>query len=220
MKSYPLTLIGLEHKRCVVVGGGSIAVRKITGLIAAGARPVVISPTIKPALNSMLKAGLIEYTPRKFHPSDLEDTFLVIAATKDPELNQQVWEAARRAGALINVVDTPQMCDFFNPAVVRRGDFLVSISTGGNAPMLASRIRQELEACFGHEYEILAAWCAAIRPILLEVFPDPKERKSHWRALLDSPVLSLLSTGRMGEARAWIEENLGAHIADSLPSEP
>jgi precorrin-2 dehydrogenase/sirohydrochlorin ferrochelatase len=220
MKSYPITLIGLEHKRCVVVGGGSVAVRKITGLIAAGARPVVISSTIKPALNSMLKAGLIEYIPRKFHPSDLEDAFLVIAATRDPELNQQVWEAARRAGALVNVVDTPQMCDFFNPAVVRRGDFLVSISTGGNAPMLASHVRQELEARFGHEYEVLTAWCAAIRPILLEIFPDPKERKFHWRTLLGSPVLSLLSTGREDEARAWIEEKLGTRVADSLPPKP
>jgi len=215
-----VNLVGLEDKRCVVVGGGAVAARKAARLIAGGARPVVISPTIQPDLAAMQTAGQIERIPRGYHSGDLEDAFLVIAATDDPALNRQVWEAVCREGILVNVVDSPPMCNFFTPAVVQRGDFVVSISTGGNTPALASRLRRELENRFGQEYAVLAAWCSSIRPVMLEVFPDPEERKAQWYALVDSPVLALLSAGQYTEARAWIEENLGGRLADLLSPEP
>lgn len=220
MKSYPVNLVGLDDRRCVVVGGGAIAARKVAGLIAAGVRPVVISPTLQEDLVELQSTSKIEHLPRGYHPGDLEGAFLVIAASDDPALNQQVWEAASGAGILVNVVDSPAMCNFFTPAVVRRGDFVLSIATGGTAPALGARLRWEMESSFGSEYETMTNWCAALRPVMMEVFSDPHERAAGWYALVDSPVLNLLAAGQFAKARAWIAENLGEQLAEVLPSEP
>ncbi|MFQ5578740.1 MAG: bifunctional precorrin-2 dehydrogenase/sirohydrochlorin ferrochelatase [Anaerolineae bacterium] len=217
MKTYPVNLVGLENERCLVIGGGAVAEGKVMGLVAAGARPIVISPAITPTLAALAAESRIEHRPRPFSPQDVTGAFLVIAATNDPELNRQVWEAARRQGALVNVVDAPAQCHFYAPSLVRRGDFVVSISTGGAAPALAARSRRELEARFGPEYEIMAAWCAAVRPAVQDAFPDPDERKARWYALVDSPVLALLGNGRIAEARAWVAQIMGAEVAACLP---
>ncbi|NOY97819.1 MAG: bifunctional precorrin-2 dehydrogenase/sirohydrochlorin ferrochelatase [Chloroflexi bacterium] len=195
-----------------MIGGGAVAARKAAGLVAAGARPVVISPTLHAELENMRAAGQIEHFPRPYQPGDLEGAFLVIAATEDPGLNRQVGEACRRAGVLVNVVDSPQECNFIAPAVVRRGDFVVSISTGGTAPALAARTRATLEARFGREYEAMTALCAAIRPAMRTAFPDPAERKARWYALINSPVFFLLVSGRVSDARAWAEAMLGTRL--------
>jgi precorrin-2 dehydrogenase/sirohydrochlorin ferrochelatase len=217
MKGYPINLVGLESQRCVVIGGGEVAERKITGLISAGAQPIVISSEPAPGLAELLEKGQIDHIDREYRPGDLEGAFLVIVATDDLELNRQIWEEACLQNTLVNVVDAPHLCNFHVPSVVKRGDFTVSISTGGAAPALAVRTRQELETQFGHEYTILTAWCAAIRPAMLEAFPDFKERKTHWYALVDSPVLTFLAQGQILEARAWIGRVLGPYVAGFLP---
>lgn len=220
MRTYPLNLVGLEDRRCVVVGGGTVAARKAAGLVAAGARPVVISPALGDDLMDMQTAGQVEHIPRGYLPGDLEGAFLVIAATGDPALNRQIWERGSGEGALVNVVDAPERCHFFAPAIVRRGDLVVGISTGGTAPALAARIRAELEERFGNEYETMTAWCAAIRPGMQDVFPNPEERIEYWYALIDSPVLAHLTAGRIRQARAWVAENLGERLAELVPPEP
>jgi siroheme synthase-like protein len=217
MKTYPINLVGLDKARCLVIGGGAVAGSKVMGLVAAGARPIVISPTITPNLAMLAADGRIEHWPRPYHSQDIAGAFLVIAATNDPELNQQVWEVACQRGALVNVVDAPHLCNFYAPSVVRQGDFVISISTGGAVPALAARMRQELETHFGPAHGILVAWCAAIRPAVLDAFPDSAERKARWYALVDSPVLSLLAGGRFVEARAWIIKIMGADVASFLP---
>ncbi len=218
MKTYPINLVGLKNERCLVIGGGAVAEGKVMGLITAGARPIIISPAITPNLAALAAAGRVEYRSRAVCPQDVAGAFLVIVATDDPELNRQVWPAARQQGALVNVVDAPPLCNFYAPAVVRRGDFVLTVSTGGAAPALAARTRQELEARFGPEYETLVAWCAAIRPAVLNVDPNPAERKERWYALVDSPVLSLLANGRTAAARAWVAKIMGEEIATFLPS--
>lgn len=220
MKSYPLNLVGLENRRCLVVGGGTVAARKAAGLIAAGARPVVISPVLGADLREMQMENQIEHLPRGYRRGDLSGAFLVIAATDVPALNRQIWEQGNGEGALVNVVDSPEMCHFFVPAIVQRGDFVVAVSTGGTAPALAARLRRELEGQFGREYETLTAWCGSIRSEMREVFSDPAERKERWYTLVDSPVLTHLAAGRTRQARAWIAENLGERLADLLPPEP
>ncbi len=217
MKTYPVNLVGLENERCLVIGGGAVAESKVIGLMAAGARPIVISPALTPHLAALATAGQIEHQPRAARPQDVAGAFLVIVATDDPALNRQMWSAARQQGALVNVVDVPLLCNFYVPAVVRRGDFVLSISTGGAAPALAARTRQKLEAHFGPEYETLAAWCAAIRPALLAACPHPTERKDRWYALVDSPVLPLLADGRTAAARAWVAQIMGEEVAAFLP---
>ncbi len=219
MKSYPLNLVGLENQRCLVIGGGEVAARKAAGLVAAGARPVVISPSLHPELKEMLAAGQIEHLARPYQPDDLRGAFLVIAATADPDVNRQIGKACREAGALVNVVDSPQECTFIAPAVVRRGDFVISISTGGTAPALAARLRAQLETRFGQQYGALVALCASLRPAMRAAFPDPEERKARWYALIDSPVLSLLAAGRDSEAHAQVEALLGVPLDEGLPLE-
>ena len=217
MKTYPINLVGLERKRCLVIGGGEVAAGKVLGLVEAGARPVVISPAITPELASLAAEDRIEYQARSFDPQDVAGAFLVIAATDDPALNRQVWETGCRQGALVNVVDAPPLCHFFAPALIRRGDFAISIATGGAAPALAARVRRELETRFGPAYEIMTDWCAAIRPAVKEAFADPDERKKRWVALVDSPLLALLADGRIAEARAVVAQTMGAVVAASLP---
>lgn len=216
MQTYPINLVGLEDRRCIVVGGGKVAERKVAGLIAAGARPVVISPALQEGLDDMLKAGLIEHVPRGYMPGDLAGAFLVIAAAGDAMVNHQVGVAATHERILVNVVDCPHLCNYYTPAVVRRGDLVVSISSGGNAPALASQLRREIERSIGEEYEIMVDWCASIRPLMRERFPNPDERKARWYALVNSPVLPLISAGKYDQARKWIEENLGTRLADLL----
>lgn len=216
MRSYPIHLVGLENQRCLVIGGGEVAARKAAGLVAAGAHPLLISPSLHPQLNDMLVVGQIEHLTRPYQPGDLQDAFLVIAATTDPHINRQIGETCRKMGVLVNVVDAPKECNFIAPAVVRQGDFVVSISTGGATPALAARIRAQLETQFGPHYGAMVALCAAIRPAMRAAFPDPEERKAHWYELVDSPVLSLLAAGRDSEARALIEAILETHL-DEIP---
>jgi siroheme synthase-like protein len=217
VKTYPVNLIGLEKKRCLVIGGGEVATGKVLGLIEAGVRPVVISPTITPELAALAIEGQIEHRPRPFASQDVAGAFLVIAATNHPEVNQQVWEAACQQGALINVVDAPPLCHFYAPSVIRHGDFVVSIATGGTAPALAARARSQLATRFGPAYGILADWCGVIRPAVKEAFPDPVERKARWYMLVDSPVLDYLADGRFADARASVAKIMGTAVADSLP---
>ena len=219
MKSYPVNLIGLENRRCVVVGGGAVAARKAAGLVAAGARPVVVSPSLHRELAALHRAGHIEHLERQFQEEDLRDAFLVIAASDDTVLNRRIWKLAQARGILVNVVDAPAMCNFFAPAVVRRGDFTVSIATGGAAPALAAQVRKELAAQFGDEYQTLTAWCAAMRPMMQELFPEATARTARWHALVASPVLDLLAAGQQAKAREWIAKNLRAELAARLPPE-
>ena len=218
MKTYPVNLVGLEKKRCLVIGGGAVAGGKVLGLIEAGARPIVISPAITPELAALAAEDRIEYQARPFDAQDVAGAFLVIAATDDPALNREVWEAGCRQGALVNVVDAPPLCHFYAPSLIRRGDFVVSIASGGAAPALAARVRRELETRFGPAYGILVDWCGAIRPAVKEAFSDPDERKKRWVALVDSPLLDLLADGRIAEARAVVVQTMGAVVAASLPS--
>lgn len=220
MNNYPINIVNLPQKRCIVVGGGRVAARKVAGLIAAGARPVVISPSLHPALETKLAAEQFEHASRRYHPDDLEGVFLVIAATDDPELNRQIWEQGCREGTLVNVVDCPERCHFFAPAILRRGNFVISISTGGTAPALASHTRRELERRYGPEYETITNWCESIRPRMPDLIPDSDERKARWVALVNSPVLSLLSGGEISKARAWFDKILGARQDDKAPLEP
>ncbi|MFV2045225.1 MAG: bifunctional precorrin-2 dehydrogenase/sirohydrochlorin ferrochelatase, partial [Anaerolineales bacterium] len=180
--------------------------------VAAGACPIVISPTIVPGLTTLLAEGRIEYWPRKYQPEDMVGAFLVIVATDNSALNTRICKAARQQGALVNVVDDPHLCNFYAPSVVRRGNFVISISTGGAAPALAAHIRQELEAQYGSEYEAFVAWCAAVRSAVVDDHPDPVERRARWYELVDSPVLSLMAEGSLSEAHAWVSRIMGDRI--------
>ena len=143
----------LESRACLVVGAGIVAQGKIQGLIAERASVEVVAPEATAQIRQWAKAGVIAWNQRAFQPGDLEGKFLVVVATSSRDVNKRVFTEAHARGILCNAVDDPSNCDFYYPAVVRRGDLQIAISTAGQSPALAQRIRQELEKKFGPEYE-------------------------------------------------------------------
>jgi len=151
-KMFPIFL-KLESRACLVVGAGIVAQGKIQGLIAERASVEVVAPEATAQIRQWAKAGVIAWNQRAFQPGDLEGKFLVVVATSSRDVNKRVFTEAHARGILCNAVDDPSNCDFYYPAVVRRGDLQIAISTAGQSPALAQRIRQELEKKFGPEYE-------------------------------------------------------------------
>ena len=175
-KVFPLFL-KLENRPCLVVGAGNIAESKIAGLLEADAAVRVIAPEATPQVQSWAQAGNLDWHPRPFQPADLQGMFLVVAATSSTPVHEEIFAEARRLGVLCNVVDVPRLCDFYYPAVVRRGSLQIAISTAGESPALAQRLRKELEIQFGPEYE---AWVAAIGQARAEIAAknmSPEDRK-------------------------------------------
>jgi precorrin-2 dehydrogenase / sirohydrochlorin ferrochelatase len=158
MKLFPL-FVKLEGRRCLVVGAGTIAESKISGLVDTGAQVRVVAPKATAKIRSWARARKIEWQRRGFAPADLDSAFLVVAATSSTQVHEQIFVEAQRRGVLCNVVDVPHLCDFYYPAVVRRGALQIAISTTGQSPALAQRLRKELDRQFGPEYE---EWLKAI----------------------------------------------------------
>jgi precorrin-2 dehydrogenase/sirohydrochlorin ferrochelatase len=167
----------LARRRCLVVGAGTVAESKIAGLLDTGALITVVAPQATPNVRSWAGSGKIAWRERPFEPSDLDDVFLVVAATSWTELHQQIFREATQRGVLCNIVDVPELCDFYYPAVVQRGALQIAISTEGNSPALAQRLRKELEAQFGPEWEYWVEHLAAERDKVLAEITDPEHRK-------------------------------------------
>lgn len=166
----------LTGKQVLVVGAGKVGEPKIGGLLDTGAQVRVIALQASPAVREWAREGRIELEVRGFAPEDLEGTFLAVVATSSRTLNERIYHEAQERGVLCNVVDVPDLCDFFYPAVVRRGDLQIAISTAGQSPSLAQKIRQQLEKQFGPAY---AAWVVELgetRKLILASDLD-KERK-------------------------------------------
>jgi precorrin-2 dehydrogenase/sirohydrochlorin ferrochelatase len=157
----------LAGKQCLVVGAGKVGEPKIGGLIDTGARIHVVAITASDQVREWADAGKIELELRAFSPSDLDGKFLAVVATASRSLNELVYREAQQRGALCNVVDVPELCDFFYPAVVRRGDLQIAISTGGQSPSLAQKLRQQLERQFGDGYTAWVEQLGATRRLVL-----------------------------------------------------
>jgi precorrin-2 dehydrogenase/sirohydrochlorin ferrochelatase len=145
----------LEGRNVLVVGAGKVGEPKIAGLLETRARIRVVSLDATPTVREWARAGKIQLELRRFEPVDLDGTFLAVVATNSRTLNERIYREAQQRGTLCNVVDVPDLCDFYYPSVVRRGDLQIAISTAGQSPSLAQKIRQQLEKQFGPAY---AAW--------------------------------------------------------------
>ena len=168
--------VKLAGKRVLVVGAGKVGEPKIAGLLETGARIHVVSLEASPAVRGWAREGKIELELRPFHADDLDGIFLAVVATSSRTLNERVYDEARRRGILCNVVDVPDLCDFFYPSVVRRGDLQIAVSTAGNSPSLAQKIRQQLEKQFGPGYADWVRELGETRKLILASDLD-KERK-------------------------------------------
>ncbi|MDT8307206.1 MAG: bifunctional precorrin-2 dehydrogenase/sirohydrochlorin ferrochelatase [Anaerolineae bacterium] len=192
MKGYPVFLNDLDQRRCVVVGGSAEAERKVAGLLECEANITVIAAAVTPQLRAWAEAGRIGWLARPYRRGDLKDAFLVICDGANPEVNAQVWQEGEEGGALVNVMDDIPHCNFIAGSVVRRGPLVIAISTGGAAPALAVRLREQFEAQFGAEYGEFLEMVAALRPLMAQRFPSYAERRARYYALVDSDILALL----------------------------
>ena len=179
----------LEDKRCLVVGAGKVGEPKIGGLIDTGANIHVIALEASEAVHGWANAGKIRLELRTFTPEDLDGVFLAVVATASSALNEFAFRVAQRRGVLCNVVDVPEYCDFYYPAVVRRGDLQIAISTSGQSPSLAQKIRQQLELQFGPAYAAWVAELGATRKLVLASNLDPQRKRDLLQSLANRDAL-------------------------------
>jgi len=151
MKYYPINL-NISGRKCIVIGGGNVAERKILSLLECGADVTVISPSLTKNIKRLVDEYRINFIKRNYKKGDLKGAFIVVAATNDSKVNKEVAKEAKKKKVMINVVDSPKLCDFISPSVIRRGDLVISISTGGKFPAFSKKIRIMLEKIIGKEY--------------------------------------------------------------------
>src|SRR5262245_22588677 len=201
MRYYPIYL-DLEGRDVLVVGGGAVAEGKALQLVEAGARVTVVSPELSEALRAAADRREITHLGGSFAEGDVNGVFLVISATDDRKVNEKVAKAARERGLLCNVVDQPDLCNFITPALVKRGELLISVSTGGGSPTLTQRVKREVAALIGEEYGVLLELAAEMRAEAKGRVADFGRRKEVLRAFVESDALDLIRAGRLDEARA------------------
>lgn len=225
MEFYPIYL-DLKNRPCLVVGGGTIALRKAEGLLVCGAKVHIISPMIVPELQALeeleavrafrrnAESGFdpekdphhpVTFEVRKYAPGDTEGYTLVIAATDDRPVNAQVFEEARELGIPVNVVDDPPLCGFILPSIIRRGPVTLAFSTSGRSPALARRLRQYLERAIGPEYGEMADLMGDLRPMMKQYIPTEEARNEVMDEMMRRGILKLLRQGKRDEAREVAE---------------
>jgi precorrin-2 dehydrogenase / sirohydrochlorin ferrochelatase len=179
----------LEGRRCLVVGAGKVGEPKIAGLIATGASIRVIALQASEEVHAWSQAGEITLELRAFDAADLDGAFLAVVATASHELNESIYGEARRRGVLCNVVDVPEYCDFYYPAVVGRGDLQIAISTNGKSPSLSQKLRQQLERQFGPGYSHWVSELGETRKLVLASDLDPQRKSELLHSLASREAL-------------------------------
>lgn len=210
LTEYPVNLI-LTGRRCLVVGGGAVAERKAESLLAAGADVTVISPALTAKLAVWVEQGRSRHVARQYRSGDAAGYRLVLCATDSAAVNELAAREARQSGALVNVADTPELCDFTLPARLQRGSLSVAVSTGGQSPALARELRNELARQLGPEYAEYLEIAGQLRREWRESCDSSDERCRRWDGLkgFDPEVLELLRQGRKEEAEVKFRHGIG-----------
>ena len=199
-KYYPI-LLNIQDKKCLVVGGGNVAWRKVCSLKEAGARVTVVSPEFCPEMEN--ETG-IEKIQQKYEEGFLNGAWVVVASTDDEEVNKKVYYDAVKRGILVNVVDRPEFCSFIVPATINRGDLSISISTGGASPALARNIRESLEKQFGDEYGEFAKLLSETRRKIFSEVSDESIRRDILQRVAGLDILEIIKQKGMSEAKKKI----------------
>src|SRR3990167_2716579 len=214
MRYYPIFL-DIKGKSCVVIGGGNVAEGKVLSLLDAGAKVLVISPKLTPALKKLANKKKIGYCPKAYEKGNLKGFFLAYSATNDQKVNRDVFNEAKRQGVLLNVVDVPELCNFIVPSVVERGDLLIAISTSGKSPAMAKKIREKLEKEFGREYAVFLDIMGKVREKVLTENKESDKNKRLFERLVNSPLIEWIKEGKKKEINRFLKQVLRSKF--SLP---
>jgi siroheme synthase-like protein len=210
---YPIFL-NIQGKRCVVIGGGKVALRKIKMLLDCGANVSVISPKPHPDIAKLSKERAIHLIQRDYEAQDLKGAVIAIVCTDVKEVNRKVADEAKKSGILVNVADDPEPSDFIIPSFFRRGNLTLAVSTSGVSPALARKIRTKLEKSFGEEYASLLSLIGEVRSTLKEkgYIVDAEA----WQEALDLDLLiQLVRSGQRKKAKAVLLSKLKGHKPES-----
>lgn len=202
--------LDLRDRKCLVVGGGEVAERKVKLLIRAGARVRVVSPALRPNLSALLEGKELDYRQGEFEPVDLDGCHLAVAATNDLAVNRQVSELAKAQRIPVNVVNDTGLCTFVTPSIIDRSPVLVAVSTGGAAPMLARQLRARLETLVPSAYGRLASLAGSLRGEVQRRIDSPAERRRFWEKVFQGPVAELVFSGHEKTARRLLREKLAS----------
>jgi siroheme synthase-like protein len=207
---YPVNLV-VADRRCVVVGAGSIAARKIEALLAAGADVHVVAPKLGDQVRAWRDDERIDADEREFEASDLNGAWLATAATDDPAVNRAVFESGTERGVWVNAADDPDNCSFTLMSVIRRGDLVVTVGTGGRSPALAAWLKERFAAELGPEYETLLELLSEAREAMRAEGRSTED--ADWKRALDSGMLDLVRAGRVSEAKELLRSCLSSSLA-------
>lgn len=197
----------------MLVGGGAVAVRKATVLLEAGARLVVVADRATDVLTDLCSRSGAELIRAKYAKEYLGEASLVVAATNDEKVNRQIYSDCQTLGILCNVVDDPPHCDFFVPAVVKRGDLQIAIGTEGNCPAYAGHLRKKLERMFTEQHGQFLGELEQMRRRIIEVLPDPADRKSVLGRLVDDDSMDYFVTEGPAAWRQRAHDMMQSHLA-------
>ena len=207
MRYYPVFL-DLTGRRCIVIGGGVVAERKVDGLLAAGAHVTVVSPEISEGLRRLILQPSLEHRARKYEKGDLAGFAIAFVATDDGAVNAAVFEEARSRGIWVNCADDPSHCDFISPAMIRRGELAVTVSSGGASPAATRAIREELESYLSEEFAQLVQTASEVRRELRQrsIQASPEA----WNRALNGDFRRLIYEGKASEAKRLLLARLEA----------
>jgi len=202
--AYPVNLL-VAGRPCLVVGGGTVAARKVEGLLACNAQVHLVSPLVDDEIRGWPEVTVDQ---RPYRRGDVEGRWLVISATDSPDVNRAVFDDCQAARIWVCGADDPDHCSFTLPSVVRRGTLVVTVSTGGRSPAMARWLRERLESQIGPEYEVLLDLVADQRAAVKAEGRSPAYLD--WQKALDSDMLALIRTGDLESARKRLETCLSS----------
>lgn len=218
MRYYPI-FVNLESRSCLVVGAGAVGRRKIKSLLDFGAGRMTVVDTREPdpAFKPVIERANVTFHCREFRADDLDGQFLVIACTSSEKVNREVADLCEQRGILCNIADMPEQCSFIVPATIIRGDLTVAVSTGGQSPAMAKRIRRDLQESFGEEYACLLAVMGRIRPLMLGLGMETPENTEVFRTLVNSDLLAAVKARDLDAATEILKESLPEPLHANIP---
>ncbi|PRR82210.1 precorrin-2 dehydrogenase/sirohydrochlorin ferrochelatase family protein [Clostridium vincentii] len=206
-KYYPM-MLNIENKKCLIVGGGDIAHRKIFELIEYGASITVVSPNINEKIKVLADNSVINYIKDRYDKSYIEDIYIVVASTNDFKVNNQIFRDCSERRILVNIVDDPKNCSFIVPSKIKRGDLTIAISTNGKSPTLSRCIRENLEKIYDEDYETFLNILGDVRQEVMGKFKDYSKKKEIFNVIMKRDYLTKLKLFGEDIVREELDEYL------------